>query len=416
MNEADTRPRILFVAEAATLAHVTRPLVLARSLDTRRYDIHFACSTEFDFCFEDDAFTRWPLHSFSSAAFLRALEWGTPLYSASKLAAYIPDDLRLLDAVKPDLVVGDFRLSLAVSAPLRGVCYASITNAHWSPYSTVKQLPLPEHPFARLVGEKLAERAFKHLSPAITTWHASPANAARKKRGLPPLGTLRDVYTHADHTLYADVPSIASTSGLPPNHHYLGPILWSPRVPLPAWWSGVGTTRPCIYVTLGSSGAVAQLPRVVKALSALAVDVIVATAGRISLGTLPPNVHTAAYVPGVEAAKRSQLVVGNGGSPTVYQALAAGVPVLGIPANMDQFLTMESVAAAGAGILLRASRTSAENVGESASRLMGDPSFKSAAVRIADEIARFRAPERFAKFVDGLGLVRKSDLEKQAIP
>ena len=36
------KPRILFVAEAVTLAHVARPAVLAQSLDRDVYEVFFA--------------------------------------------------------------------------------------------------------------------------------------------------------------------------------------------------------------------------------------------------------------------------------------------------------------------------------------------------------------------------------------
>ena len=130
------RQRILFFAEAVTLAHVTRPLVLARSLDPERYEVHFACAAGYDFLFKDGEFTRWSIDTISTERFLHALATGSRLYDYQTLTDYLEDDLRVLDAVSPDLVVGDFRLSLAVSAPLRKVPYAAIANAHWSPWAT----------------------------------------------------------------------------------------------------------------------------------------------------------------------------------------------------------------------------------------------------------------------------------------
>lgn len=52
------------------------------------------------------------------------------------------------------------------------------------------------------------------------------------------------------------------------------------------------------------------------------------------------SVFCSAYLPGNQAAARADLVVCNGGSPTTFQALSEGVPVLGIPGNLDQFLNM----------------------------------------------------------------------------
>ena len=40
--EPGRRLRILFIAEAVSLAHIARPFVLAQSLDPSRYEVHFA--------------------------------------------------------------------------------------------------------------------------------------------------------------------------------------------------------------------------------------------------------------------------------------------------------------------------------------------------------------------------------------
>src|SRR5207244_2060828 len=123
------------------LAHVVRPLVLAQSLDPDKYEVHFACAEGFDFAFKGTNVTRWPIHSISSERFLKALADGARLYEADTLTRYVQDDLALLEKVRPDLVVGDFRLSLAVSAPVAKVPYAALVNAHWSPYSTLRRFP-----------------------------------------------------------------------------------------------------------------------------------------------------------------------------------------------------------------------------------------------------------------------------------
>src|SRR5262245_25100230 len=127
------RKRILFVAEAVTLAHVARPVYLARGLDAARYDVHLACDGRYDRLLGELPFARHPLHSISGEQFLRALDQGSPLYDAATLDAYVQEDVALLKALAPDVVVGDFRLSLAVSARLTNTPYATISNAYWSP-------------------------------------------------------------------------------------------------------------------------------------------------------------------------------------------------------------------------------------------------------------------------------------------
>lgn len=395
-----TRRRVLFVAEAATLAHVTRPLVLARALDAARHEIHFACAPGYEKFLAEDAFTRWPLWSIPPQQFLDALAHGRPLYDQPTLERYIEADVEVLDAVRPDFVVGDFRLSLAVSAAVRKIPYAAITNAHWSPYSTLGPFPLPEHPLARILGVTAATLMFRAVRPLVFAQHALPLNRLRRRYGLASLGDLRHAYTHGDYTLYADTPGLVPTANLPRNHRYIGPVLWSPKVELPPWWSGLPQDAPLVYVTLGSSGQADLLPEIAEELSRLQVVAAVATAGRVAADALPPDTRVAAYLPGQEAARRAQLVICNGGSATVYQALAEGVPVLGIASNMDQHLTMQAVSRAGAGILLRAGKTDRRAVRQAVKALLAQPGYRDAARRIAAEFACFDAGDRFSAVVD----------------
>ena len=51
-NEAH-RPRVLFVAEAVTLAHVARPAALLEALDPVEYELHLASAPRFDHLLSD---------------------------------------------------------------------------------------------------------------------------------------------------------------------------------------------------------------------------------------------------------------------------------------------------------------------------------------------------------------------------
>jgi UDP:flavonoid glycosyltransferase YjiC (YdhE family) len=208
------------------------------------------------------------------------------------------------------------------------------------------------------------------------------------------------VYTQADYTLYADVPELTPTFALPAHHHYLGPVLWSPEVPLPDWWDRLPSGVPLVYVTLGSSGASALLSTVLEALADRPVLVMAATAGRINPGHIPANARVAAYLPGTEAAARASLVICNGGSPTTHQALAAGAPVLGLPSNLDQHLNMADVCRAGAGKILRPSQATTATLRTAVERILLEPGYQSAAQKLATTFARYDAKARFRRFVD----------------
>jgi UDP:flavonoid glycosyltransferase YjiC (YdhE family) len=127
--------------------------------------------------------------------------------------------------------------------------------------------------------------------------------------------------------------------------------------------------------------------------------VLLATAGRCQPAHVPANVQVADYLPGSEAARRSALVICNGGSSTAYQAIAEGVPVLGIPSNLDQYLAMTAIERAQAGLLLRTQRLTPERVRAAVLTLLHEPLHRAAAQRLATTFARYDAKERFGDFV-----------------
>src|SRR5262249_40980004 len=166
------------------------------------------------------------IHSISGERFLAALASGSPLYDLDTLAAYVEEDRKLLDAVRPDFVVGDMRLSLAVSARLSQVPYVTVANAHWSPYTTRRRFPIPELPLTRMLPVPFCQAVFDVARPFIFGVHARPYKALQRRHGQAPLKGLLDAYTHGDYTLYADLPALVPTAGLPEHHRYLGPVLW----------------------------------------------------------------------------------------------------------------------------------------------------------------------------------------------
>ena len=389
------RPRILFVAEAVTLAHLARPLALAGSLDVDQYEIHFAAEPRYQGLYPDNSYSWHRIESISSEQFLAALEKGNPLYDARTLSAYVDEDVRLLEEVRPDLVVGDFRLSLGVSAALAGIPYLTISNAYWSPFAR-QSIPVPELPLTRIAGVRLSQLLFNLVRPLVFAVHTIPFNRVRRKYGLPLLSLkLQEIYTHADHVLYADLPGLIALPGLPDNHHFLGPILWTPPVGLPEWWGELTADRPVIYVTLGSSGRADLLQVVLDALANLHIQAIVATAGRVQLDSIPANAHVTEYLPGIEAAGRAALVICNGGSPTTQQALVNGVPVLGIVSNLDQHLNMNALQQAGAGRLLRSEYTSRDAVADMVSEMLAADNYKKAAQQLASQAKDHVAEKEF---------------------
>lgn len=398
-QETKIRKRILFVAENVTLAQVVRLATLARCLD-EQYDVHFATSEFDDLVFQGTAFSRHCLYTIPKAELFRAMEKGDRLYDTRTLLRYVEADLELLDKVQPDLVVADFRLSMSVSAEKFGVPWATLVNAYWSPFARRVEFPVPDHPIIRLLGETMTARYFPKAIPAVFKRFAKPVNDVRRRYGLSAVGSLLEVLTFADYTLYPDDPRLTPVDGAPSSHVFLGPVQWSPPVPMPDLPPGSGEGSPLIYATLGSSGRLDLVPALLEALGTTPARVILAGAGRLSQTEVPDNVALYDYVPGDLAAQQAAVVLCNGGSTTGYQALAAGKPLLLLPSNFDQYLASQAIEREGAGLIVKARQADVKKLRSALLTLLEDPAYKKAAERIQGWFAETDSASNFRNWVE----------------
>jgi UDP:flavonoid glycosyltransferase YjiC (YdhE family) len=401
-------------------------MVLARGLDPRQYDVHFASARFDERLFDRTSFTRWPITSFSPEKQVAAVASGAPPYGETVLEKYVAEELHLYEAIRPDLVVSDLRHSTAISAPTFGVPCAAIVNAYWSRRAMLGRFPMPDRvrcetlinaflrrgakrdrfrmpdlPLARLLGASVVEKYFYPVAlPTVLRHFAAPVNKLRTKFGLPELGDVIDLMTWGDYLLFPDDPLITPLAYQASQETFLGPLLWSPQVPLPEYWDELGRDRPMIYATLGSSGTVKAVPPVCEALGGMDVDVVLSTAGRFTPKNLPPNVYVVETIPGDLAARKASVVVCNGGASTGYQALSEGTPIVGIPSNIDQLLAAIAMRNAGAGLFLRAAKATPSEARSAVKRVMLEEDFTQTAQRVAASFAMFDPHASFRAVID----------------
>lgn len=341
-------PKILFVGEAVSLAHVGRPAMLARWAKEAGYEAVFACGARYAHVAHGEGLDPLLLETIAPEAFYGRLETGRFFYTQSELLGYVEAERALLRRVRPALVVADFRLSLAVSCEREGVPLLSITQAHWCP-AAADGVPAPLHWPSRYVPRALRHALFACGRAIAYRTFAAPLDAVRKAHGLRARRDFRLHYTAGAHCAYLDLPAFATPRRLPRGHFYLGPLYWAPRG-APA--SEVETNRPLAYVSMGSSGDEGLLPAVLKALDAQGFDA--AVTGVCKLRAQAPNARFLGTVDPSAVLARAALCVCHAGHGTVYQSLAAGVPVLCLPSNPDQGLVARCVVRCAAGARLDA--------------------------------------------------------------
>ncbi len=390
--------KVLFFAEGATLAHVVRPLMLAKGLDPTKFDVVLCRPKGFSKFTSGLSFPILDLECQDSDVFARRLDRGSPLYDFPTLCRYVEADLALIDSEKPDVIVGDFRLSLSVSARLRSTPYIAICDAYWSPERALTP-PVPVMGFTRYAPIALTEFLFRRIAPLAFRLHAQPLERLRAKFGLSTLGyDLRRCYSDADLRLFANFPALFPDVTLHGKADFIGPIAWSPDFDGDLeFLAGDG---PLTYVSMGSSGNPKIIERIAPILEDYGSRIVIATAGKLlSLKSKRPTTQIFDYLPGSVVCQHASLVVCNGGSPTTNQALTSGVPVLGIAQNMDQLLNMEAIVAFGAGRMIRADCANPSNLRQSIQLLMCERGFALRSKKLSDTLGRESGSATLARHI-----------------
>jgi UDP:flavonoid glycosyltransferase YjiC (YdhE family) len=395
------KKRILFFSHAVTMAHFSRPLKWIEGLNPEHYEIYLASHPSFKkFCPNNVAFID--IQCIDAAQFSEIVGRAGPIYDSTTFEKHILEDIGVMERVKPDLVIGDFRHSLSVSCRLRKVKYVNMTNAYWSP-DIKMTYPLPEAPVVRTLGEKLAANLLTLFLPIVLKFNFFKM-VFKLRKSLHSAGLFfsdyRQVITDGDVTLYFDTPGLIPLKKQRSHERFMGPLIWSMPVALPDWWLELNPRKKRIFLTLGSSGPTESLPLIITALSKLDVEVIVALAGKTL--NLPPlaNVHITNYLPIEEACQNSDLIICNGGSPMCHAALTYGVPTIGIVCNNDQLLNMAHIQNRGAGQMLRYWNLTAKKITDSVVEILGDPKYTENSEVIKAEFESINVPRQLQSVIE----------------
>ena len=376
------------------LSHVSRPLEIAKALrELGNYQIVFAGEGEYMRLPKECGFEVRPVLTHDPEHVMRCSRSGRAnWWDYATLSAHVEADLEIFKQEKPDLVLGDFRLSLSTSCELVEIPLVVILNAAWTDYYSA-QVRAPEHLWVtRALGRSLTTRLFPLVKNAILWIDSSPFRKYRRERNLPPRHNIWDIW-RGDLNLIVDTPDYGPTEKLPDSFQYIGPIVWEPDIAPPLWLDRLAPDRPTIYFTMGSTGFPHFFELAIDLFGDSEYQGVMTTAGMAHFNQVPDNFFVVDYAPGSVLMEQSDVVVCQGGNGTIYQALSHGLPIIGIPTMHDQEFNLDRVVALGAGIHLSELQFQPEHLKQAVQMILGNRSYREGAERQQAALRKFNGPQ-----------------------
>ena len=347
--------QILVLPYTYTLSHISRPLVVAKELRKRGHEVVFAGESSKTAFIQQERFNVLPLYEPDPDELFGNIRKGKLRFiSDAEIERMIEADLSLYSEVKPDIVLTDGRFTAPISTHIAGLVHAAIVNVSSTEYRALPYIPffnwIPEWFIRRNTGLwKMLDSLNLKLEMLVFDNVMNIFKKLSKKYGLKKTITATNCLTGKDITLLADIPEYFPVRNLPESYHYIGPITWQSNMTPPDWWPPQIEDK-LIYMTMGTTG--------LGDFFQLAYDLFeggrftcVMTTGRQSkpMSTIPGHIYIEEYLDGDLVMEACNTVVCHGGNGTIYQALAHGKPIIGIPTIPDQAYNMRRVEALGLG-------------------------------------------------------------------
>jgi UDP:flavonoid glycosyltransferase YjiC (YdhE family) len=395
--------KILAIANAHALAHVSRLLEIAKVLRRRGHEIAFAGHGKYLPTAGWDGFATHELPYISVERVVEAVRsqklW--TLYREAELETFIDAELVLYESYRPDLVLLDNRPSARTSADIGGIPTAAVLNVHMSnyrriPFFSYRQLT------GGLPGMALADRLENAIECQVyDRLVMGRLNAVRRKRGL----NRRYAYQHeeGDLSLLADIPEFNPADNLPAHARYIGPLTWHNTLPPPACLDKLDPDKPTAYFTLGSEG----LDELVAHLGLLAqqgIQIVVAT-GAISLSNVstPEGVFLEQYVNTDALLPQCDLVCCHGGNGTLYQALSFGLPCVVVATHAEQHYGGKRIQELGLGVSLTLKQLRLDGINkliQAARHILATPAYRDSALKFSQHLQNINSAAQAADAIE----------------
>ncbi|MBV9760778.1 MAG: MGT family glycosyltransferase [Acidobacteriaceae bacterium] len=235
-------------------------------------------------------------------------------------------------------------------------------------------------------------------------------NRYRTRWGLHPLARTGDSFSPFAQLSQQNAEFDFPRKQLPACFHYVGPIrpATQPAPPFP-WHSLNG--QPLIYASLGT---VNQHRRIFETIAqscvGLRAQLVLSLGGAAKAGEfrdLPGAPLVVEFAPQLQLLERAALTITHGGLNTTLESLAAGVPLIAIPLNFDQFGVAARIRWTRTGDFMKRRNLTPARLRSRIEDVLSNATYKSAALRMRDAIAQTNGAERSADIIESVIRTRR---------
>ncbi|MEV6306403.1 glycosyltransferase [Actinoplanes sp. NPDC051861] len=329
-------------------------------------------------------------------------------YSDEELRAYVTAEAEYFTGQGVETVVTGFALTATLSSRLAGIRLVTEHSASWIPPMFEHGL-LPPLRSPRLVPQPVRKWAANAL-PGRARFYTGGFNRLAEQLGIPGLPSVAALIL-GDLTLVTEAPGVLgltreTVEAWRPGRGYrpetrlrvTGPLFAHLPIPLPDDVERfLQQDGPVIYVAITSSGP-DIVKNTIKAMKTL--DARILVAGTVhDIEDDDERVLIKSVLPSHLIMPRVDLAVTAGGQGSVQTAMASGVPLLGLPLQMEQDLNVTLIERRGAGRRLSPRQAGGARMAALAGELLSDGRYRQAAEEIRKMYAEIDGPGAAAELI-----------------
>jgi UDP:flavonoid glycosyltransferase YjiC (YdhE family) len=400
---------LLFAPEAINLAETTRMIEIARACRGRFEAVFMSYGGLFEKLIEEEGFRLLrpePRLTPEKMDHLNRVSKGEKLafaFREGELRARLASEQALYDQLHPAAVLTGFCVSVPVSARIQGlpVVWTSQTTCLADSFRSGAAVPDRIRP--RFLKGLLGALHYRLLVVHSDVVYLNLANRILREHGKKPFDDVFDFWQDRG-TFLLEPPEFANLPAVPPNHHYIGPLVARLSRPVPPEVEAMTGQGPIVYFSMGSTARPDIVRKSLREFDGTPYKVIAPVKWYLE-GTkerIPENVMVTDLLPAHEINRLADISVIHGGNGSVMNAALAGKPVVGVGMQFEQMANLEHLVRKGFAIRISKFRFSAKKLLQAVDLLLNDEDAKRKAREFKEVVERWDGPANAARILTDL--------------